>query len=110
MQQNKRKSLRRDVRHTAWLRLEGNQLHGCVLSNVSELGARIEVEDTKLVPDSFELLLSSSGKARRACRVVWRKSKQLGVKFEGPQVARKKMAMMPVIDADGEIHFEPELA
>ena len=110
MQKNKRKSLRRDVRYTAWLRLEGTQLHGCVLSNASDQGACIDVEDSKLVPDSFELLLSGSGKSRRNCRVMWRKPQQLGVKFERRVVAPKKMTMMPVIDADGEVHLEPEIA
>lgn len=96
---NNRKFLRRDVRYTAWLLLAGNQLHGCVLSNASDQGACIDVEDSDVVPDKFTLLLSSSGKARRQCRVVWRKPQRVGVKFE-QRLVGKKGTVMPVFDGD----------
>ena len=103
---NSRKYLRRDVRYTAWLQLPDKQLHGCVLSNASEQGACIDVEDSKVVPDKFTLLLASSGKARRHCRVVWRKPQRVGVKFEQRVIARKKDSVMPVFDGN-EVRLEP---
>jgi hypothetical protein len=102
---NNRKSRRQQIRYTAWLLLDDNQLHGCVLSNASDHGACIDVEDSKLVPDKFMLLLSSSGKARRKCRVVWRKPQQLGVKFEQDLARREKVTA--VIDADDNVRLEP---
>jgi hypothetical protein len=33
-------------------------------------------------PDNFMLFLSNNGAVRRACRVVWRNERQIGVKFE----------------------------
>jgi hypothetical protein len=80
MPKDKRKSLRRPIRYTAWLMLEADRLHGCVLSNVSDTGSRIDVEDAKTIPDYFLLLLSGNGSAQRKCRVVWRKPRQVGVK------------------------------
>jgi hypothetical protein len=53
-----------------------------VVSDVSDTGARIDVQDSKAIPDHFVLMLSSNGAARRFCRVVWRKPTQVGVKFE----------------------------
>jgi hypothetical protein len=79
---DKRKSRRRPLRRSAWVALGPNDLHGCKLFDVSEAGARIEVEDTTPIPDHFMLFLSNNGAARRACQVVWRNSNQLGVKFE----------------------------
>jgi len=105
MLKNNRKSRRQKVRYTAWLLLDGNQLHGCVLSNASDHGACIDVEDSKVVPGKFTLLLSSSGKARRKCRVVWRKPQQLGVKFEQGLARREKVTV--VIDADDNVRLEP---
>jgi len=100
---NHRKSLRRDVRYTAWVQLTDNRLHGCVLTNASEQGACLEVDDSEALPNSFTLLLSNSGKAKRACRVVWRKPQRIGVKFEQ---RGKKNEVMPVFDGD-DVRLEP---
>lgn len=82
---DKRKSPRRQMRYTAWLALEGNELHGCALHDISHTGARIDVENSDIVPDRFVLLLSSNGKARRTCQVIWRQPHQIGVHF-GPRL------------------------
>jgi len=100
MIKNKRKSLRRQIRYTAWLVLDGDQLHGCVLSDASDSGARIEIEDSKIVPDAFMLLLTGNGSARRKCRVVWRKPQQVGVKFEQRLARHDRATLVPVLNAD----------
>jgi hypothetical protein len=82
MLQDKRKAQRRPIHHSAWLALSAGEFRGCMLSDVSDTGARINVEDAETLPDRFFLLLSKTGAARRVCRVVWRKSSQLGVRFE----------------------------
>src|SRR3989304_4106575 len=99
MIKNKRKSLRRQIRYTAWLVLDGNQLHGCVLSDASDSGARLEVENSKIVPDAFTLLLTGNGSARRKCRVVWREPTQVGVKFERRLAQGERTALAPILDA-----------
>lgn len=92
MQKEQRKSRRRQVRYTAWLALAPGELHGCALSDVSNTGARIDVEDSDKLPNAFELWLAGNGSARRQCRVVWRKPTQVGVRFEAREAADAKAA------------------
>jgi hypothetical protein len=53
----------------------------CTVTDVSESGARLKVEKPDELPEKFILLLTTSGKARRLCRVIWRSKKDAGVKF-----------------------------
>jgi hypothetical protein len=99
MIKDKRKSMRRPMRYTAWVALEAEQLHGCVLSDISDTGARIDIEDSKTIPDHFLLLLSGNGSARRKCSVVWRKPRQIGVKFERRLPAGVRATLVPKLDA-----------
>jgi hypothetical protein len=81
MAREKRVVRRKPLRYTAWVALTAEQRHGCVVSDVSDSGARIDVQDSKVLPDHFVLLLTNTGAARRYCRVMWRKPTQVGVKF-----------------------------
>jgi PilZ domain-containing protein len=81
MHTDQRKAPRRPMRYSAWVALPAKKLHGCALSDISDTGARIDVEDSSIVPDRFPLFLSSNGAARRVCTVVWRKPRQIGVTF-----------------------------
>ena len=107
MLHNKRKSKRRLIRYTAWLVLEGDHLHGCMLSDASDTGARLNVEDSKIIPDTFTLLLAGNGSAQRTCRVVWRKPQQVGVKFERRLAKGNRTTLEPVIEDDGNVRLEP---
>ena len=82
MQKTSVKSRRRPLRYSAWMALDNDKLHGCVLSDISDSGARLDVEDSEILPDRFMLLLSGTGSARRNCRVIWRAPAQVGVAFE----------------------------
>ena len=81
---DKRKAHRRQLRYTAWISLGPKKLQGCVVADVSDFGARLDVENSKTVPNQFVLLLSASGKPKRKCRVAWRIAVQIGVEFEKP--------------------------
>ena len=81
MHKDQRKAKRRPMRYSAWIALPGKKLHGCALSDMSDTGARIEIDDSEIIPDRFPLFLSGNGAARRICTVVWRKPKQMGVTF-----------------------------
>jgi hypothetical protein len=75
---------------------DNEKLHGCVLSDISDTGARLDVEDVNVVPERFMLLLSGTGSARRSCRVIWRGDAQIGVAFEKSLTdARKTPAAKP---------------
>jgi PilZ domain len=106
MTKDKRKALRRAVRYTAWIALEDKQLHGCVLSDVSDTGARIDIDETKTLADHFTLFLSSNGSARRKCKVVWRKPNQIGVTFEYRLNEAEHATLVPKIDPDHGVTFE----
>ena len=82
MIKEKRNARRQRLHYTAWVALTAEQRQVCLLSDVSESGARIDVQDSKVLPDCFVLMLTSNGTPRRYCRVMWRSPAQVGVKFE----------------------------
>jgi len=53
----------------------------CSISDISETGARIALERDEKLPDTFILLLTPNGDARRHCRVIWRDGLNVGVQF-----------------------------
>jgi hypothetical protein len=53
----------------------------CGVRNLSATGARLRVDDPQDVPDTFNLVFDS-GEASRTCRVMWRNTRQIGVRFE----------------------------
>jgi hypothetical protein len=50
----------------------------CVVRNLTETGAKIEVHSP--VPGAFDLLFDCD-QSRRSCHVVWRNETQIGVRF-----------------------------
>jgi len=50
----------------------------CIVRNLSETGAKIEVHSP--VPATFDLVFDSD-QTRHSCRVVWRKEPMMGVRF-----------------------------
>ena len=52
----------------------------CIIRNMSETGAALEVESPIGIPDDFTLLIKPELTKRR-CKVAWRSSKRLGVEF-----------------------------
>jgi hypothetical protein len=54
----------------------------CTVQNITSSGACLKVANTYGMPETFELTFEH-GRTRRACRVVWRTSDELGVAFEG---------------------------
>lgn len=53
----------------------------CVVRNLSETGAALEVESPVGIPDRFDLLVSGEI-AERLCHVAWRSGRRIGVRFE----------------------------
>jgi hypothetical protein len=88
------------MRYTAMLILDGNMQRDCVLSDISDTGARIDVASPNELPDFFTLLLSGNGSPRRKCRVVWRQDKQVGVNFDGRLPPDERTGLVPAMDAD----------
>jgi hypothetical protein len=78
------KEKRRHERHTidrvAKIQSAGSLPRDCVVTDISEGGARLYAEGI-VVPEQFVLLLTGSQTARRECRVVWRLGNEIGVEF-----------------------------
>jgi hypothetical protein len=53
----------------------------CVIRNISESGALLELKAPALVPDDFNLVIRPEH-TRRQCHVTRRKALRLGVQFE----------------------------
>lgn len=57
----------------------GNSRIDCVIRNLSEGGAKIEVPSARIVPQTFDLMVP--GHRPQHCRVAWRALRELGVQF-----------------------------
>lgn len=51
----------------------------CIVRNVSETGAKVEVERVSAIPDRLDLIVP--GHRPQACRVVWRAMKEMGLEY-----------------------------
>ena len=79
--EDQRRSLRIEWHAPAML-YDGNGLFGCrcVVSNLSDGGARLIVAEPDAVPDTCKLRLDVHSPAR-SCSVVWRTSEAIGIAF-----------------------------
>jgi hypothetical protein len=93
------------MHYNAWLATGPDRMQACLVSDISDSGARIELPDDRSLPDRFMLLLSRNGAARRACQVIWRKASHVGVKFIATLGATDHAA--PPSDADAAAPKEP---
>ena len=53
----------------------------CIVRNLSETGAALEVVTPLFIPDRFTLFIPSD-QFKRPCHIVWRKEKRIGVAFD----------------------------
>ncbi|WP_024342609.1 PilZ domain-containing protein [Bradyrhizobium japonicum] len=53
----------------------------CTVKNISEIGAALEVVSPLYIPDRFTLFVPKDHLKRR-CRIIWRREKRIGVRFE----------------------------
>ena len=68
------------VSKVAKISLENGTIIDCVVVNRSSGGICVEVDSPTRIPDSFALTTSADD-VSRACRVVWRLGKRLGLKW-----------------------------
>jgi hypothetical protein len=76
----KRNSHRKRVLKAGTIEFHGGAID-CVIRNLSDTGAALEVESVVGVPAEFTLVVRADDLARK-CRVVRRENKRLGVRFE----------------------------
>ena len=108
MRGDKRKARRHRLRRDAWVMLEADQRCECVITDISDRGAHINVADSDALPDSFVLLLAENGATRRRCRVIWRKPREIGIKFDSWLDERIRAGAKPKIDAGAAAEEDKE--
>ncbi|MFT4117071.1 PilZ domain-containing protein [Bradyrhizobium sp.] len=106
MRFDSRKALRVRMDHRQPVNLmgaDGTWRRSCVLVDVSETGAKLEVEGTLdvLQAKEFFMLLSSTGLAYRRCELVWIDGTMAGVHFITADTKKK-----PTSRQDGSQKFD----
>ena len=77
-----RKSRRRDISTQGMIYDDkGQAVMPCSLRNVSETGAKLELNQDVPLPRSFLLALTPGGNVRRLCQPVWQRATVAGVRF-----------------------------
>lgn len=61
----------------------------CLVRNISDAGACLEIESPVGIPNRFTLHIKTE-KVARSCHVVWRKARRIGVRFDEPGAAASK--------------------
>jgi hypothetical protein len=74
-----RSFLRGEIVHSAGsIRIE------CLIRDLSDGGARLQVARSVIIPDPFELQIQQKGLIHR-CRIIWRHEDELGAQFRDGQ-------------------------
>lgn len=74
-----RKARRRRVLDMALIRF-GEMSVSCVIRNLTDAGAALDVGPQSDIPDQFTLIVMST-KTIYSCNIVWRKNSRIGVSF-----------------------------
>jgi hypothetical protein len=78
----KKRDARKSVHQSGWITLDGGfAARPCMVQDMSASGAKITVDDPNVLPARLRLAFSRDARTGRACEVVWRRGKSLGVKF-----------------------------
>jgi len=78
--QERRKSARSRVIKSAKLVVGTSSVVDCVVRNLTNTGARLEVTNTLSLPENL-VLTFDGGRSMRSCRLVWRTVNETGVEF-----------------------------
>jgi hypothetical protein len=60
---------------------EAESLTECILSDVSEGGAKLKLSHSISVPPKFSLRLTRDGPPARLCQLIWQEGLDIGIKF-----------------------------
>ena len=76
----RRKSTRSRVLKSAKLVIDRSSIIDCVVRNLTNKGARIQIANTVGLPKDFEMTFDG-GYSIRQCRLIWRTVTETGVEF-----------------------------
>jgi len=78
--QERRTSARSRVLKSAKLVVGTSSVIDCVVRNLNNSGARVEVPNSAALPENVHLTFDG-GRSLRPCRIVWRKPDSTGLEF-----------------------------
>ena len=79
---DKKRAARKSVSQAGWITLEGGfAARQCVVQDMSTTGAKVTIDDSNTLPAKLRLAFSRDARTGRACEVVWRRGKTVGIKF-----------------------------
>jgi hypothetical protein len=76
----RRKHPRSRVLKSAKLILGSSSVIDCVVRNLTNIGARVVVPNTTMLPEHLHLTFDD-GRTRYACKIVWRRLNETGLEF-----------------------------
>jgi hypothetical protein len=77
---DQRTAARHRILRAATIEFGGSTI-SCMVRNMSDAGAMLDVATTAEIPELFTLAVVAGGH-RTLCRLVWRNEKRIGVAFE----------------------------
>lgn len=78
----KKRESRKSLQQSGWITLDGGfAARPCVVQDMSATGAKVTIDDSNSLPAKLRLAFSRDARTGRACEVVWRRGKTVGVKF-----------------------------
>ena len=81
---------RNQVDRVAWISVgDGRPLRNCMLIDISDSGAKVELEDAGDIPGIFSLWRSRHGHPRYSRRIVWSLKNEIGVQFSLDDVSMR---------------------
>ena len=78
--QERRRSTRSRVLKGAKVILDASSVIDCLVHNLTDGGARIEIQNAVALPEAVDVTFDS-GRTLRPCRLVWRTLNETGVQF-----------------------------
>jgi hypothetical protein len=77
-----RSSIRKMRSHDAWITIEGDvRNHECKVADISATGAKLVSDADVPVGSLLKLSISPHAMVSKPCEVVWRRGRQIGVRF-----------------------------
>ena len=65
----------------AWIEGANGKHIRCTLTNVTLVGAQLQLDQHALIPARFSVILSRDAKNKLDCQLIWRQAELLGVRF-----------------------------
>jgi hypothetical protein len=78
---HKRSSQRQRILKTGSISFDRAAAIDCLVRNISETGALLEIESPVGIPNEFTLVIAKDN-VKRACHVAWRSARRIGVRFD----------------------------